>query len=91
MTAGDQRARARSVGYAGPCMLVALVAVALLFLLVVGYGSAHVYDLWREVLNKHNALIYVMDVQPVASGVLAGLAAGVGYAIGRARAVRAAP
>lgn len=80
MTPVEERARVRSAEYAASCMLVALGAVMLL--LVLGYGSALVYDQWREVLNKHNALLFVFSLDGLVLGTVACTCSGLGFAVG---------
>lgn len=80
MTGVHQTARGHSVWDAAGVMVVVLMVV--LALLILGYGSAIVYDSWREVLNKHGRLMYVMSLDGIVVLAVAMVSILVGISIG---------
>jgi len=81
MTLAEERARQRRADRAWG--LVFCTGLSVFFLMVLGYGLALVYDKWREVLDKHNALLFVFSLDGPSLVAVALVCFAVGFVNGR--------
>lgn len=80
MTLAEERARERRSDRAWG--MVFCTGLSVFFLMVLGYGLALVYDKWREVLDKHNALLFVFSLDGLVLGAVACTCVVVGFVVG---------